>query len=194
MAEDAAAACRQDGLYPVLAGPPGTHDLMLVAPFILNDHPQIAPESYGDFCDATEIDEMLTLRTLTLTDDEKRQARATDPRAAAIIDRTDAPLRRGVARAPARGAARCPRSGDGATHRRAVPGARVRLRARARGTDAQDLLYAGMHRDRRASQRHDVDGRIYPRRSTIDDDPARRAARLVRPLSPLPHRRGQRTH
>ena len=51
------------------------------------DHPQLAPESPADLFDATEIDEILTLRTLTLTDEEKAEARATDPRAAAIIDR-----------------------------------------------------------------------------------------------------------
>ena len=39
--------------------------------------------------DSTEIDEILTLRVLTLTDEEKAQARATDPRAAAIIDRCE---------------------------------------------------------------------------------------------------------
>jgi signal transduction histidine kinase len=35
------------------------------------------------------IDEILSLRTLTLTDEEKRKARATGPRAAAIIDRVE---------------------------------------------------------------------------------------------------------
>lgn len=35
------------------------------------------------------IDEILTLRTMTLTDEEKREARGTDERAAAIIDRSD---------------------------------------------------------------------------------------------------------
>ena len=43
---------------------PGSSDVVLLAPFILYDHPQIAPESAGDLCDATEIDEMLMLRTL----------------------------------------------------------------------------------------------------------------------------------
>ena len=62
----------------------------LLAPFILYDHPTIAAESPGDLYDATEIDEILTLRTLALTDAEKRAARITDPRAAAIIDRVDA--------------------------------------------------------------------------------------------------------
>ena len=62
---------------------------MLASPIILYDHPELAPESDGDYFDATEIDEILTLRVLTLTDDEKAEARGTDPRAAAIIDRCD---------------------------------------------------------------------------------------------------------
>jgi hypothetical protein len=168
-AEAAAAACTQRGLYPVLAGPLGTHDLMLVAPFIMNDHPQIAPESYGDFCDATEIDEMLTLRTLALTDDEKRHARATDPRAAAIIDRTEAlpeawRERLHGALRDVRGAEMVPR--DAA---RFPPGCRVRLRPGPH-TDAQDLLYAGMLATV-VEQRFDVDGRVYLA-VTVDDDPA----------------------
>jgi hypothetical protein len=83
------AACRNDGAWPVLAGPPDCRDLMLSAPVILYDHPEVAPESAGDLFDATEIDEILTLRTLALTDAEKRQARATDPRAAQLMDRLD---------------------------------------------------------------------------------------------------------
>jgi hypothetical protein len=62
---------------------------MLSSPIILYDHPTIAPESLGDLFDATEIDEILTLRTMALTEAEKREARATDERAAAIIDRVD---------------------------------------------------------------------------------------------------------
>jgi hypothetical protein len=62
---------------------------MLSSPIILYDHPTIAPESPGDLFDATEIDEILTLRTMALTEEEKREARATDERAAAIIDRVD---------------------------------------------------------------------------------------------------------
>jgi hypothetical protein len=63
---------------------------MLAAPIILPDHPEVAPESPGELYDGTEIDEILTLRTLALSDDEKAAARATDPRAAALIDRVDA--------------------------------------------------------------------------------------------------------
>jgi hypothetical protein len=67
----------------------GADTTMLSSPIILYDHPEIAPESSTDLCDATEIDELLLLRTMTLTDEEKRQARATDPRAAAIVDHAD---------------------------------------------------------------------------------------------------------
>jgi hypothetical protein len=81
------AACVNIGTWPVLAGPSDCRDLMLSAPVILYDHPEIAAESAGDLFDATEIDEILTLRTLALTDAEKREARATDPRAAELIDR-----------------------------------------------------------------------------------------------------------
>ena len=83
------AACENVGVYPVLAGPPGSRALVLASPIILYDHPQVAPESQVAFCDATEMDEMLTLRTLTLTDEEKRQARGSDPRAAALIDHVE---------------------------------------------------------------------------------------------------------
>jgi len=83
------AACVNIGTWPVLAGPADCRDLMLSSPVILYDHPEVAAESAGDLFDATEIDEILTLRTLALTDAEKREARATDPRAAEIMDRLD---------------------------------------------------------------------------------------------------------
>jgi hypothetical protein len=83
------AECVNVGTWPVLAGPEDCRDLMLSSPVILYDHPEIAAESAGDLFDATEIDEILTLRTLALTDAEKRQARATDPLAAELIDRLD---------------------------------------------------------------------------------------------------------
>ena len=81
--------CRNLHTFPVLAGPEGSGSLVLSSPIILPDHPQVAPESPGDLHDAAEIDEILTLRTLLLTDDEKREARATDPRAARILDRVE---------------------------------------------------------------------------------------------------------
>lgn len=81
--------CENIGTFPVLVGDPGACDVMLSSRIILSDHPQIAPESPGDLYDGTEIDEILTLRTMALTDEEKREARATDVRAAEIIDRVD---------------------------------------------------------------------------------------------------------
>ncbi|WP_102142492.1 hypothetical protein [Mycobacterium hubeiense] len=85
----AAARCHQHRCFPVLAGSPGMHDLMLVSPIILYDYPEIAEQSEGALYDACEIDEILTLRIMTMTDEEKAEARATDARAAEIIDRCD---------------------------------------------------------------------------------------------------------
>jgi len=73
----------------VLAAPSGSNDLLIGSPIILYDYPEIAPESPGALFDGTEIDEILTLRVMTMTDQEKAEARATDPRAREIIDRCD---------------------------------------------------------------------------------------------------------
>ena len=83
-------ACQNAGCWPVLAGPESSRQVMLAAPIILPDHPEVAQESPGELYDGTEIDEILTLRTLALSEEEKAAARATDPRAAALIDRIDA--------------------------------------------------------------------------------------------------------
>jgi hypothetical protein len=88
-AEQAVAGCSNEGTFPVLIGDADTCDVMLSSPIILYDFPAVAPESAGQFCDSTEIDEILALRVMTLTDDEKAEARGTDPRAAAIVDRCD---------------------------------------------------------------------------------------------------------
>lgn len=81
--------CTNIGVYPVLVGEPGRRDTVLVSPIILYDYPQIAPESAGDLFDGTEIDEILSLRIMTLTDDEKREIRESDERARQILERTD---------------------------------------------------------------------------------------------------------
>ncbi|MDH6627743.1 hypothetical protein M2271_005572 [Streptomyces sp. LBL] len=88
-AKGAVAACRNLHTWPVLACEPGRADLVLSSPIILEDHPAIAPESPGALYDATEIDEILALRTAALTDEEKREARGTDERAAAVIELAD---------------------------------------------------------------------------------------------------------
>jgi len=86
-AQPAVAECRNEGGWPVLADP-GDH-VVLSSPIILYDHPELADESPGELYDGTEIDEILTLRTLALSDEEKAEARATDPRAAALLDRVE---------------------------------------------------------------------------------------------------------
>jgi hypothetical protein len=87
---DAAQACANEGVWPVLVGPPDSDTTMLASPIILEDHPRIAPESPGDLFDGGEIDQLLTLSILSLTDEEKAEMRDTDPRARAILERTEA--------------------------------------------------------------------------------------------------------
>ena len=85
--EDLAAQCKNTGAWPVLAGDDAT--TMLASPIILYDYPQIAPESAGNLFDATEIDEILSLRILTLTDQEKMEIRQSDDRAREVLERTE---------------------------------------------------------------------------------------------------------
>jgi hypothetical protein len=92
-AAEAAARCGSARCWPVLVGTRGederTSEIVLGSPIILGDYPEIAAESPGQLFDSAEIDEILTLRIMTMTDEEKIAARGTDPRAAAIIDRCD---------------------------------------------------------------------------------------------------------
>jgi hypothetical protein len=84
-----AASCQNLGAWPVLVGAEGERDTMLASPIILYDYPQIAPESPGDLFDGTEIDEILALRIMTMTEDEKSEMRNTDDRARRILERTE---------------------------------------------------------------------------------------------------------
>ncbi len=86
---NAVAHCNNVGTWPVLVGDEGERTVMLSSPIILYDYPQIAQESSGDLFDGTEIDEILTLRIMTLTDEEKREMRSTDERARKILERTE---------------------------------------------------------------------------------------------------------
>jgi hydrogenase maturation protease len=86
----AAADCVNEGVWPVLAGEPGDRSTVLASPIILEDHPQIAPESPGDLFDGGEIDQMLVLNILSLTDEERRDMRDADPRTREILERTEA--------------------------------------------------------------------------------------------------------
>jgi hypothetical protein len=192
----AAANCRQHRCFPVLAGRAGETDLLLVSPIILYDHPEIAEQSEGALYDSTEIDEILTLRVMTMTDEEKAQARATDPLAAQIIDRCDAmspeAMQRlhGVLRDPHLGEpGLIPEIPDGVqwwdpladnavrpdidavlvNGVRVSRGSRVRLHP-GRRADAQDLFFSGKTA-RVTSVHEDVDGNQHVG-VVVDDDPA----------------------
>jgi hydrogenase maturation protease len=81
--------CRNIGCWPVLVGARGEKSTMLSTPIILYDYPEIAAESPGNLFDGTEIDEILTLRVLTLTEEEKQAAAALDGRVRQLVARTD---------------------------------------------------------------------------------------------------------
>jgi hypothetical protein len=81
--------CRNVGNFPVLVGNPSERDLLFCSPIILYDYPQVAPESAGDFYDATEIDEMLTLRITTLADAERDEMIDGDDRVRRLVERTE---------------------------------------------------------------------------------------------------------
>ena len=197
-AKEAAASCTQHRCWPVLAGPEGQTDVLLVSPIILYDHPAVAPESSVALYDSTEIDEILTLRVLTLTDEEKAEARATDPRAARIIDQCEAmspeelQQLHGILRNPR--AVEFPDSRGPSTggespwwtpesealvqpHMDAVVingvpvarGSRVRVNPRRRA-DAQDLFFAGQT-GRVTSVHFDVDGSTHVG-LVLEQDPA----------------------
>ena len=192
----AVSRCSRHRCFPVLAGPPGTHDTMLVSPIILYDYPEIAEQSQGDLFDSCEIDEILTLRVMTMTDEEKASARATDPRAAAIIDRCDSMSPEamldlhGVLRDPhATDPGLIPQIPDGIdwwdpladnavdpaldavliNGVRVCRGSRVRLHP-SRRADAQDIFFAG-RTAQVASVHEDVEGERHIG-VVLDDDPA----------------------
>ncbi|RUP02333.1 MAG: hypothetical protein EKK34_24190 [Mycobacterium sp.] len=194
-AAGAATRCRHHRCFPVLAGPPDARDMLLISPIILYDHPEVAEQSSTALYDCTEIDEILTLRVMTMTDDEKAQARATDPRAAQIIDRCDAMSAEdmgrlhGVLRDPHRAAGLVPDVPDGIdwwdpladnavrpdvdavlVHGvRVARGSRVVLRPR-RNADAQDIFVVGKTA-RVTSVHQDVEGNSHVA-VVVEDDPA----------------------
>jgi hypothetical protein len=175
----AVARCRNQHTWPVLVGDRSDRRLMLSSPIVLYDYPAIAPESPGDLCDAAEIDEILSLRILTMTDDEKQEARATDPRARAILDRVDALTPEALA--ALHGTMRTadffnppgtPPPDEAfvmVEGRRVARGSSVRLRPQRRA-DAMDMFL----KDQRATVAgvyRDVDDRVYVA-VTVDADPA----------------------
>ena len=183
-AKPAVAECHCARTWPVLVG---EADTVLSSPIILYDYPAIAQESAGELFDGLEIDEILTLRTMALTDEEKREARATDPRAAAIVDRVDAmppellDRLHGTVRYLRSVTADKPWWDPGADTSvdpdtdsvivDGVPvarGSRVRLRPGLRRADAQDMFLHGREATVQAVL-HDVDGDLHVA-VTLDGD------------------------
>jgi len=86
---EAATGCQNVGTWPVLVGVRPERDCMLSSPIILYDYPRVADESPGDLFDGTEIDEILTLRILALTDSEKDEMRRSGPRERELLERAE---------------------------------------------------------------------------------------------------------
>jgi hypothetical protein len=170
-----AETCRNTRVWPVLVGDPGSRDRVLCSPIILYDYPAVAPESPGDLFDGTEMDEMLTLRILTMTEEERSEAGALDARIKALLDRTDGLGPEQLARL--HGAVRSLRRVDAAGRApRTVrargaeigAGARVTLRPSGRA-DVFDLALAGMTATVTTIEQ-DFEGRVFVT-VTLDDDP-----------------------
>ncbi|MDR3417328.1 MAG: hypothetical protein P4L83_14180 [Nevskia sp.] len=165
----AAQACVQQGLFPVLSGRTGSRDRLLAAPIILPEYPRLAPESRGDLFDNTEIDELLTLRVLTLSEAEKAELRRATPAVRGLLERATSLTPAELARL--HGALRDLHGLETAPPAPMVavaPGAKVRLRPR-RSADALDALLAGKLATVRAVE-HDVDGGVQLT-VTVDEDP-----------------------
>jgi hypothetical protein len=162
-----AAGNQNVGVWPVLVGDATQRSTMLAAPIILYDYPQIAPESPTSLFDSTEIDEILSLRIMTMTDDEKQAMRALDPRGRGMLERVEAlsPAEFVQLHGTVRGKPRTPHSACGL-----APGDRVRLMPR-KGADLFDLFLDGKSATI-TSIEEDFEGRHHFA-VVIDDDPGR---------------------
>lgn len=158
--------CRNEGIWPVLAGEPGSRNAMFCSPIILYDYPRIAPESPGDSFDGTEIDELISLRIRTLTDGEKSEMAAAGPRARSLLERADSLSADEMLRL--HGTFRTPQFVTAT--RPLAPGDHVRLRPTGRA-DAFDTLLAGMTATI-VSVEQDYEGRTHLA-VTLDADPGR---------------------
>ncbi|HEV7882454.1 MAG TPA: hypothetical protein VGO81_02735 [Solirubrobacteraceae bacterium] len=86
--DDGVAGCCQVNTWPVLATP--EDDALLAPTILLPDHPEIAPESVNDFFDGTEIEEALVLHIQALSDQEREEIAAQDPKVREMLARADA--------------------------------------------------------------------------------------------------------
>jgi hypothetical protein len=162
------AGCRNQGTWPVMAGREEDRNLMLSSPIILYDYPKIAPESRGDFFDGTEMDEMLTLRVLTLSDEEKAEVRAGTLHGREILQRTESLPQEAFAKmhGAIRGLRQITQSSDSAYRK----GDRVRLHP-SRRADIFDIALAGKIGVIEAVER-DFEDNVHLA-VTLEDDPGR---------------------
>jgi hypothetical protein len=86
--DDGVAGCCQVNTWPVLAAP--GDDAILAPTIMLPEHPEIAPESVNDFFDGTEIEEALVLHIQALSDQEREEISAQDPKVREMLARADA--------------------------------------------------------------------------------------------------------
>ena len=87
--ESPAGTCKNIGVFPVLAGEKNKQNSVLSSPIILYDFPEVSENSFADFFDGTEIDELMVLSILALSDAEQEEIRKTDEKAAKILDKLD---------------------------------------------------------------------------------------------------------
>ena len=86
--DDGVAGCCQVNTWPVLATP--GDDAILAPTIMLPEHPEIAPESVNDFFDGTEIEEALVLHIQALSEQEREEISAQDPKVREMLARADA--------------------------------------------------------------------------------------------------------
>lgn len=155
--------CVNEGLWPVLVGTTGAASHMLAAPIILGDYPRVAPQSPTNLFDGAEIDEILTLRIMTLTEQEKQEIRGADPRTRQMLENAESigseqlmnlhgVLNKQMTRPPLR-------KGD-----------RVRLQPKRRA-DVFDIALKGKSATVESVE-EDFENRVYIT-VTIDDDPGK---------------------
>jgi hypothetical protein len=158
--------CRNIGAWPVLIGREGARDRMLSAPIVLYDYPKIAPQSPTDLFDNTEIDEILSLRIQTLTDEEKHEIASGDERARRLLLHTDALTPDQL------------QNLHGTVRRDLQPGDRVRLKP-TRRADIFDLALAGRAATVCSIER-DFEDNVYAC-VVVDDDPGKDLGREGKP-------------
>jgi len=140
----AVAACENVNTWPVLAS--AEDDVVLGASMFLPDHPRIAPESLGGLFDNTEIEEALLLHVQTLSEAEREEIGAQDPKVREMIERAEQATPEEMIALHGRleqgGHPQLGEASATVAGRTIARGARVILRPR-RGGDTYDAILAG---------------------------------------------------